>query len=798
MGGGRFLGKTDIMDSSVRALGQFLDFLPEPAILIEHRDRVVAGNALAADLFGCSPAELPGARLDSLFTEASTWAGACRPIVDRTDDPSDDPSLRTRGKLQAASREALRQIECTLLRRDGRQFPVEVSHRPFQFERQSLGLAIILDVTTRKRAESELRTSEERLRQAVRVSEIGIFDHDHDTDVHYWSARQREIYGWPESEPVTIPSFLARLPPADREAIAVGIRRAHDPAGQGSFDVEHRIVRSDGEIRWIATRSITLFAGSGPERRAVRTVGASVDFTDRKHGDEGRERLAAMLDATPDFVAIFDASGSLLYLNRAAYGLLGIGPGEDLSSARVPERQPEWVVRLLAETAIPTAIRNGSWRGETAFLTREGEEVAFSQVVLAHSGSDGKVAFLSTIARDISKEKMLEAQFLQAQRMEAVGRLAGGLAHDFNNLLAVILSATALAQRDLPPEHSSQEALKDVMSAGERAAELTRRILAFSREQVFRMQTVELNEVLRGMMPMLRRLLGDLIHPAVVLDPNLGLIQADRTQLEQVILNLVVNARDAMPTGGRLTIETSSNETNNTMGPEPPTDADTGTSVRMTVSDTGVGMDAATRARLFEPYFTTKSPGRGTGLGLSMVFGIVKQSGGDIAVASELGRGTTVTVHFPCVSQRQPSRERSAPRPNDGWTPEVVLLVEDEMPLRRMIASILEQSGYLVLAAGGPREALELARAHAGHIDLLLTDIVMPDMSGKELADRLAVERPTMPVLYTTGYPDRGIVESGVLQADVCLLQKPFTLDELVGKVRKVIGGRKGRAAAQQ
>jgi len=764
------------VDSSLDALVHFLEFLPEAAILIEGCDRLVAVNALAAELFGRPPSRLIGARLDTLL--AGEFNGA---------DPSEsvaEPWPMAHG--------ARRPIECTLLRPDGGRFPVEVSHRRFRIGEPSLGLAIVRDITARKRAESELRTSEERLRQAVRVSEIGIFDHDHGPDVHYWSPRQREIYGWPQDKPVSIPAFLACLHPDDLQAIAARIRRAHDPAGDGLFDVEHRIIRSDGQVRWIATRSITLFAGEGAARRPVRTVGASIDFTERKHGEEGRERLAAILDATPDFVAVGDPAGRILYLNRAACGLLGAQPGQDPSSMSIEDRRPTWALRLMVETAIPTAVREGSWRGETAFLSRDGEEIPFSQVVLAHSGSDGKVAFLSTIARDISREKRLEAQFLQAQRMEAVGRLAGGLAHDFNNLLAIILSATALAQRDLTPGQASHEALIDVMSAGERAAELTRRILAFSRKQVLRMQTVDVNEVLRSMMPMLRRLLGDRIDPVVVLDPGLGLIRADRTQLEQVVLNLVVNARDAMPAGGRLTIETcSAPGLENVRAGAGSAEA----CVMMTVSDTGVGMDVATRSRLFEPYFTTKSPGRGTGLGLSMVFGIVKQSGGDIAVASEVGRGTTFKVQFPRVNGDDPPGEargattRSVDR-------EVVLVVEDEVPLRKMIANILEQSGYLVLAAAGPGEALALARTHPGHIDLLLTDVVMPDMSGKELADRLAADRPATPVLYTTGYADHGIVESGVLQADVCLLSKPFTFDQLLGKVRKVIEQRKAPASS--
>jgi PAS domain S-box-containing protein len=757
------------MEWSVRALGQFLELLPEAAVVVANRDRVVAANARAADLCGYPHSALLHLSFLSILAPP---AGTEPATTDRT------PLF-----VDALAADSGSAAECTLLRGDGRRLPVEISHHRVQLEGESVVVVIVRDLTERKRAEAELRKSEERLRQAVRVSEIGIFDHDHASDVHHWSSRQYEIYGWPRNEPVTVPKFLARLHPDDREAIGAAIRRAHDPAGNGSFDVEHRIIRADGEVRWIATRSITLFAGEGSDRHPIRTVGACVDFTDRKLAEEGRERLAAMLDAAPDFVAITDAAGHLLYLNRFAHARLGIQPGDDLSRARARESRPDWVSKLLAETAVPTAIRDGVWRGETAFVDEGGHEVPFSQVLLAHRRADGEVAFLSTIARDISREKKLEAQFLQSQKMEAIGRLAGGVAHDFNNLLSVILNAATLAYRALPPAHPSREALEDVTAAGERAADLTRRMLAFSRKQVLRPQVVDVNEVLRGMTPMLRRLISEQIDQVTTLDPSLGLIQADPSQLEQVILNLVVNARDAMPGGGKLTIETS-NGTFEERSDASRGEMHHGPCVAISVSDTGFGMDAPTKARLFEPFFTTKPVGQGTGLGLSMVFGIVKQSGGDISVESQPGRGTTFRVCFPRASDGARPTAPAAPAATTGTEYEVVLLVEDENQLRKLVANVLGQAGYRVLTAPGPREALAIAGAHAGRIDLLLTDVVMPHMSGKELADRVAAERPDTLVLFTTGYTEHSIFDAA---ADVQLLPKPFTFDELLTTVRNVL-----------
>jgi PAS domain S-box-containing protein len=752
------------MHVSLLAVAQFLELLPEAAIVVEGRSRVAAANALAANLFGYSP--LTDMPISALFAEAPRAVAADIPVA---------------------------AAECTLIRAGGGRAPGEVSQRWVEIEGRSLLIVIVRDTTERKRAEHELEKSEERLRQAVRVSEIGIFDHDHATDTHYWSARQREIYGWPAGDPITVPAFLARLYPDDRDAIGAGIRAAHDPAGDGSFDVEHRIIRSDGQIRWIATRSITLFAGDGAERRPVRTVGACVDFTERKQGDERRERLAEILDATPDFVAMADASTRLFYLNRAAQTLLGVASRDDPADVRLREHRPEWAARLISETAIPAAIRDGAWRGETAFLAADGREIPFSQVLLAHRGFDGRIAFLSTVARDISREKELEAQFLQAQKMEAIGRLAGGVAHDFNNLLSVILNATEVARHGLSPTHASAEALDDIKSAGERAAELTRRMLAFSRKQVLRPQLVDVNAVLRGMMPMLRRLVSEQIQKVTLLEPELGLIRADPTQLEQVILNLVVNARDAMPKGGMLTIATANSRRSGHAG---------GPGVTISVSDSGVGMDPGTKARLFEPFFTTKPAGQGTGLGLSTVFGIVKQSGGDIVVESEPGCGTAVRVSFPRVNGPAPGAvaPSAAPMSTDGpdgpaapdapdAAAEVILLVDDEAQLRKLVATVLAQSGYRVLVAGGPHEALTLARAHDGRIDLLLTDVMMPQMSGRELAARMIDERPELRVLFTSGYAEISVVDQGILRNGAHLLPKPFSLDELLTTVRRVIGG---------
>jgi two-component system, cell cycle sensor histidine kinase and response regulator CckA len=751
--------------------GEFLNLFPDAAIVIDPSEHVALANTRAAEIFRRRLPELAGMPLTALFDDAPRFACHLREnLVDR-----------------AGSGAATR--EWTALRGDGGSLPVDVAHRIIELDGKSMILAVLRDMTERKRIEDELRKSEERLRQAARVSEIGIFDHDHRTDTHHWSSRQREMYGWPEDEPVTVPTFLARLHPDDRDAIADGIRRAHDPGGDGSFDVEHRIIRSDGEVRWISTRSTTVFSEEGGARRPLRTVGASIDFTERKQAEEGRERLAAILDATPDLVGIADPRGKLLYFNRAARLFLGIDLGDDLSTRGVADRIPEAMRRLVVETALPAAMKNGVWMGETAILDDAGREVPFSQVVLAHKRADGEVAFLSTVARDISREKNLEAQFLQAQKMEAIGRMAGGVAHDFNNLLSVILGFAGLAFDNLPEGHPSRADIEEIKRAGERAAELTRQMLAFGRKQVLRPRVVNVNEVLSGMAPMMRRLIGEHIDLVAKLAADLGRIKADPNHLEQVMLNLVVNARDAMPEGGTLTLETQNVFLDEGYA-RAHLETKPGPYVMIAVSDTGVGMDAATEGRIFEPFFTTKEPGEGTGLGLSMVFGIVKQSGGDISVDSELGRGTIFRLCFPRtdeLARPETVAPPQAPVASDGAT---VLLVEDETQLRKLVATVLRGSGYNVLVASGPLEALALAHREKKPIDLLLTDVVMPQMSGKKLAVLLTAERPETRVLYTSGYAenDAGPALSGTMLAkEVHFLPKPITPTSLLAMVRRAL-----------
>jgi len=389
------------------------------------------------------------------------------------------------------------------------------------------------------------------------------------------------------------------------------------------------------------------------------------------------------------------------------------------------------------------------------------------------------------ILLDVTTRRRLEDQLRQSQKMEAVGMLAGGIAHDFNNLLTIISGYSQLILVSLDVKDPNRHAAEQIMKAGERAAALTRQLLAFSRRQVLQPRVMELNKLVASLSSMLQRLLGEDVDLRLVLPDDLGRVNADPGQIEQVLMNLAVNSRDAMTKGGILTIETGNvmldeRYAQRHIGVKP------GPYVLLGVSDNGSGMDEATKARLFEPFFTTKNPGRGTGLGLSTVFGIVKQSGGSVDVYSEPGHGTSVKVYLPCIDQPVVV-EAEALKKNVARGTETIMLVEDDEMVRSLVRATLLREGYKVLDFADPVEARRKSDSHKGAIHLLITDVVMPKLSGRELAERLNRRRPGMKVLYMSGYTENAVINSGILQTEVAFLQKPFTPAALTEKVREVL-----------
>src|SRR3989442_1702908 len=421
---------------------------------------------------------------------------------------------------------------------------------------------------------------------------------------------------------------------------------------------------------------------------------------------------------------------------------------------------------------------------ETREKARDGRPRVFLNNVVGFV-EEGRLVRVWGTQRDVSEQRHLEEQFRQAQKMEAVGQLAGGIAHDFNNLLTAILGNTQLLLRDLPPGDAKRGDVEEIRKASERAASLTRQLLAYSRRQMLQPEVLDLNGVVAEMDRMLRRLIGEHIALVTVLAPELGRVRADPNQLEQVIVNLAVNARDAMPDGGKLTIETANVELDATyaqahLGSVP------GSYAMVAVTDTGVGMDATVRAHLFEPFFTTKEVGKGTGLGLATVYGIVKQSDGYISVYSEVGRGTSFKIYLPRIDTPAPIQASPAKdRPDRGT--ETILVVDDEPAVLSLSRRALDAQGYVVLTASDASDAMRVVERHGGTIHLLLTDVVMPGLSGRELADRLATRRPGIRVLYMSGYPGDAVVQPGPLPHGSAFLQKPFSPDGLARKVRDVL-----------
>ncbi len=496
------------------------------------------------------------------------------------------------------------------------------------------------------------------------------------------------------------------------------------------------------------------------------------------------QRLAALVASSEDAIIGNDLNGVITDWNTGAEHLFGYcaeeAIGKNCSLLFLQESDGEIAQaesRLRRGKVVPPY--------EAVRRTKDGTEIPVSvRASLIKEGE--KIIGLSSINRDLRSTRGLQEQLRQAQKMEAIGQLAGGVAHDFNNLLTVINSYSETMCGALPPNDPLAVPAQEIRKAGERAATLTRQLLAFSRKQVLESKAVNLNETVEKAGKMLRRLIGEDVRLTTVLAPTLAQVKVDPGQMEQVLMNLAVNARDAMPRGGKLTIETANVEIDEASATSQ-VEIGPGRYVLLAVSDTGLGMDRQTQERIFEPFFTTKGVGKGTGLGLAVVHGIVKQSGGRISVYSEPGHGTTFKIYLPAIAV-----VRKAGRSYQGCATvprgtETVLLVEDEEAVRKVSCMALREAGYTVLEAGHGVEALRVAAETSGPIDLLVSDVVMPRMGGPQLAERLTAERPGLKVLYVSGYTDDAVVRHGILHEELAFLQKPFTPGALARKVREVL-----------
>jgi PAS domain S-box-containing protein len=496
-------------------------------------------------------------------------------------------------------------------------------------------------------------------------------------------------------------------------------------------------------------------------------------------------RLTTAIEQAAESVIITDAAGAITYVNPAFEQISGYSQAEVIGRS-FGFLEDDDLAAFTFEKIWGAIDREGSWCGRLVNKKSDGSHYTVDTTITPVRGENGDTVNYVALQRDITRELQLEQQFHQSQKMEAIGQLAGGVAHDFNNLLTAINGFAELTQFQLEEDDPLQECVGKILFAGKRAADLVRQLLAFSRKQVIQPSVLELNDVVSELDKMLKRIIGEHIQVRTVLPSDLWLVKADPTQIEQIIINLAVNARDAMPSGGQLTLETGNVVLDETYA-DLHLEAEPGDYVMLAVGDTGVGMSREVAAHIFEPFFTTKEIGKGTGLGLATVYGIVQQSGGHIWVYSEEGQGTTFKVYLPRANQQVNGRRSNGQSAALPRGTETILLVEDEPAVREIAARSLRGLDYVVLEAADGQAALDRSYEHNGEIQLLLTDIVMPGINGQTLANRLVEHRPGLKTLFMSGYTDSTVESHGVLEPDMPFIQKPFSPGALVRKVREVL-----------
>ncbi|MDB4933515.1 MAG: Blue-light-activated protein [Labilithrix sp.] len=647
-------------------------------------------------------------------------------------------------------------------------------------------LAIAESEARYKATEAALRASDERYQFAMRGANDGIWDWNLLTNDVVFSSRWKSMLGYLDEELDDNVVTWARLlhpddAPRSEERVRQFLSKEID-----KYEIEFRMAHKEGGYRNILARAHLVV---DEQQRPVRLVGTHVDITERIQAEVALRQSEEMLRRTQAIAHVvgwsFDIAESKFTISRDAMRQMGweASDGElrDFNSAIHPEDLPR------VRTAWLTACAGAPCEMEYRMVIDAAVTWVYTRST-TDLDRDGKPVTIIGVTQDVTARRKLEEQFQQAQKMEAIGQLAGGIAHDFNNLMTVVNGSAELLLDELPPG-SMRDGLTDIRTAGERAAALTYQLLAFSRKQLLQARDLDLNETVSQLERMLARLIGEDIAVRTILDPMLARLYVDPGQIEQVILNLVVNARDAMPTGGRLTIETKNVfVSRGTHGGAQ--ELSPGHYVELSVEDNGMGIPEALKEKIFEPFFTTKGVGKGTGLGLATVYGIVTQSGGHISVTSRLGVGTKFTLLLPSASAKVSSGAASPGATPTSRGTETILLVEDEDAVRRIVRTTLERNGYRVLEANVGSVAVELARQHAGQIDLLLTDVVMPGMSGRQVADVVCEKNPDLPVLFMSGYTDDAIVRNGVLEAKDHFLAKPFAPTALIRKVRGVLDAR--------
>lgn len=755
----------------------------KPLQATEQRDRQIFDRNLAG--FFC--ATLDGRLLDcndafaGILGQASREEALKHNMLDFYFSPGDREALLARLKNQRT----LTTFEARLRRIDGQEVWVLENVTLFDADQNSPCVIVgtLVNITDQKRTEEALRESEERFRGLFEEAPVAYHEIDTEGVVRRVNRAECQLLGYEPSDILGkhIWEFVAE---EERDISREAIRRKVNGA-QPLASIQREYIRRDGN-RLILEIHENLIRDRNGDVVGIRST--MLDVTERKWAEEAlrasEERHRLLFEQNLAGVYRATLGGHFLDCNESYARILGYASSEELMARRPLEVYPnaaeyDAFLQMLKEQH---AVANF----ESCLRRKDGSPVWVLENASLLEDADGNPALIQGTLIDITERKQLEDQLRQSQKMEAVGRLAGGVAHDFNNLLTIISGYSQLLLERLAPDHRLRGNVEEIKKAGERAASLTRQLLAFSRQQVISPQVLDLNGVVTSMEKMLCRLIGEDVELVTVQGPDLGGVKADPGQVEQVILNLAVNSRDAMPDGGKIVIETANAELDEAYS-RTHYSVKPGSYVMLALSDAGIGMDAETMSHIFEPFFTTKVKGKGTGLGLAMVYGIVKQSGGFIWVYSEPGQGTTFKIYFPRVEKAVAPALSTRVLGESLRGSETILLVEDEDALRSLVRGVLESNGYAVLAAGRPEEALEISERHKEPIQLMLTDVVMPQMSGRELADRLVGLHSETKVLYMSGYTDSAIVRNGVLEEGIPFLEKPFTPEALARKVREVL-----------
>ncbi len=759
-------------DMMARALEQdekkfkaLLEAPPDVMIVVDRTGHIVFVNSATEKLFGYKLEELLGKSYLMLLPqrlEEETAAYYARVLPG------------------AGAHEPLSQREVWCLRKDGSEFPAEVTTSTIETLKGPVVGVAVRDITERKQAEADLRESEARFRTLFENAPMGLYRTTPDGRILAGNPAFVRMLGYSSFEEFASRDLNAGgFEPEYNRSQFIDLMEAQGEVA-GLECVWHK---KDGGELYVRENSRAIRDEDG---KILYYEGTVEDITEHKRAEAEHLRLVTAIEQSEEAVLITNTAGRIEYVNPAFTRITGYSREEALGQN--PNILKSGKQNLAFYQELWTTILKGQpWRGEIINQRKDGCLYTEQMNITPVRGPHGEVTHFIATKQDVTDHRVLEAQLQQAAKIEAVGRLAGGVAHDFNNLLTIINGYAELLidQLAADPEVSGQ--LQEIKSAGDRAASLTRQLLAFSRRQVLAAQVLDLNAVIDNLENMLRRLIGEDVKLYTHLAPALGRVKADPGQIEQVIMNLAVNARDAMPSGGSLTIETR-NVVLDEGYARTHASVKAGPHVMLAVSDTGVGMSPETQAHIFEPFFTTKEKGQGTGLGLATVYGIVKQSGGSIWAYSEMGQGSVFKVYLPVVNDSLVVSEQAAAETDSHPGTETILVVEDEEGVRSLVRIELESFGYKVLATDDVESALATCANYDGPVDLLLTDVVMPHMSGPGVAKKVAALRPNIKVLYMSGYTDDAIVHHGVLTQEMPFIQKPFTPLALRKKIREVLG----------